>query len=174
MLYGAGPLHLVVVLASLTLAAYTISLLGIAELWDGEVWWQSILVWFVGAVLLHDLFLFPVYALADRLLGRLLRRDGASTRPANVSLLNHIRVPALGVGLLTLLFLPGIIEQGGSSYANATGQTQDPFLVRWLLLSAALLGLSALAYGIRIIRTRKGLKESSPRSGKSADEPDIS
>jgi len=30
------------------------------------VWWQSILVWFLGAVVLHDLVLFPLYALADR------------------------------------------------------------------------------------------------------------
>ena len=53
-------------------------------------------------------------------------------------------------GLALLLFLPGIIEQGKPTYLAATGQTQDPFLGRWLLLTAAVFGASAVAYGIRL------------------------
>ena len=151
-LYGAGPLHLLAVLASLALVAYTVSVLGFGELWDPDVWWQSILVWFLGAVLLHDLVLFPVYALADRLLGGILLGGSAPRRPASVPLVNHIRVPVLAVGLLFLLFLPGIIEQGGSSYVNATGQTQEPFLERWLILSGAIFVVSAVAFGVRRFR----------------------
>ena len=155
-LYGAGPLHLLVVFAPLALVAYTVSVLGFGELWDPDVWWQSIAVWFLGAVLLHDLILFPLYALADRLLGASLRRRPAPDHSIGVPIVNHVRVPVLAVGLLLLLFFPGIIEQGGSSYVNATGQTQEPFLGRWILLSTAIFSVSAAAYGIRSMRTRRG------------------
>ncbi|MDN5894564.1 MAG: hypothetical protein L0H93_11120 [Nocardioides sp.] len=168
--YGAGSLHLLVVLASLALAAYAVSVLGFGELWDPDVWWQSILLWFLGAVLLHDFVLFPVYALADRLLGGALRRGRGSKLPANVSLVNHLRVPALAIGLLLLLFLPGIIEQGASSYNHATGQTQEPFLERWLILSAAICALSAGAYGIRVVRTRNRPLGPAHRAGPRQDE----
>ena len=53
------------------------------------------------------------------------------------------------------MFLPGIIEQGGPTYAAATGQTQDPFLGRWLLLTAALFAASAVAYVMRLAFSRK-------------------
>lgn len=155
-LYGAGPLHLLIVLASFALAAYAVSRLGLGELWNPDVWWKSILVWFLGAVLLHDAVLFPATALADRLLTGLLRRSRGARDPARVSPLNHIRVPALAVGLLFLLFLPGIIEQGAPAYARATGQTQEPFLERWLILSAAICALSAASYAVRMVRARRG------------------
>ncbi len=154
-LYGASGLHLLVMIAALTLGAYTVLELGLDELWDPDVWWQSILVWFLGAVLLHDLVLFPLYALADRMLGGILRRRPAPTRVPHVPIVNHVRVPVLAVGLLFLLFFPGIIEQGASSYENATGQTQEPFLDRWLILSAAIFGLSAVTYAVRrLLRLR--------------------
>ena len=56
--YGAHPLHLLALLASLALLGYIISVLGPVALWNRDVWWQSIVVWFLGAVLLHDLVLF--------------------------------------------------------------------------------------------------------------------
>jgi hypothetical protein len=52
--------------------------------------------------------------------------------------------------LTLLVFLPGIIEQGASTYQAATGQTQQPFLGRWLLLTAAMFAASAFAYTIRL------------------------
>ena len=67
-----------------------------------------------------------------------------------VSPLNYLRVPTLAAVLSLLLFLPGIIQQGQSSYAAATGQDQQPFFGRWLLLVAVLYGLSALAYAVRL------------------------
>lgn len=149
-MYGAGPLHLLGVLASLALAGYVVSVLGVSALWDPDVWWQSILVWFLGAVVVHDLVLFPVYALADRTIGGFLcRRDGRRPHPRVVPL-NYVRVPVLAVGLLFLLFFPGVVEQGASTYLDATGQTQEPFLRRWLLLSAAIFILSATVYAIRL------------------------
>ena len=68
---------------------------------------------------------------------------------------NYIRIPALGAGLTLLIFLPGIIEQGGPTYLAATGQTQQPFLGRWLLLTAAMFAVSAIGYGARLIAVRR-------------------
>lgn len=53
-----------------------------------------------------------------------------------------------------LVFLPGIIRQGAPVYAAATGQTQDPFLGRWLLLTAAMFAVSAAVYGVRLAAAR--------------------
>lgn len=158
-LYGASGLHLLVTLTALALAAYVVVELGFDELWDPDVWWQSILVWFLGAVLFHDLFLFPLYALADRLLGVITRQRRRAGRAVGVPIVNHVRVPVLAVGLLFLLFFPGILQQGASSYANATGQTQEPFLERWLILSAVIFGLSAVTYGLRRTRALQGPRQ---------------
>lgn len=164
--YGAGGRHLAVTLTALVVAAYVVHRLGFDNLWDAEVWWQSILVWFLGAVLLHDLVLFPIVAVADRLLLGSLRRRSTPTRADRIPVVNHVRVPVLAVALLFLLFLPGIIEQGASTYAKATGQTQEPFLERWLVLSAAIFGLSAAVYGIRRARSsRAGSEAEQPQAG---------
>ena len=63
-LYGDHVLHLIVLVAALALGAYTISVLGVDQLFNPRVWWQSIAVWFAVAVIGHDLILFPLYALA--------------------------------------------------------------------------------------------------------------
>ncbi len=117
------------------------------------MWWQSILVWFLGAALLHDLVLFPLYAVGDRLhtagVHALRRRRGHHPDgPPHVSGNNYVRVPVLASSLLLLVFLPGIIEQGASTYRAATGQTQAPFLDRWLLFTAIVFVLSAVAYAV--------------------------
>lgn len=150
--YGANPWHLLVVLGSFALAGYVIALLGPQRLLNTTVWWQSILVWFIGALVLHDLLLFPLYALADRLLSRLRRlpQHGHNSARGRVSAVNHLRIPALAATLLFAMFFPGIVEQGAADYHAATGQSQDPFLTRWLLLTAALFGVSALVYAVRL------------------------
>jgi hypothetical protein len=73
-----------------------------------------------------------------------------------VPVLNYVRIPLLGAGLTLLIFLPGIIEQGAPAYAAATGQTQEPFLGRWLLLTAAMFATSAVVYAIRLTLARRG------------------
>jgi hypothetical protein len=102
-------------------------------------------------VIAHDLLLFPLYALADR---ALFARTGSARHP-NVSARNHIRVPALGAALTLLIFLPGIIQQGAPTYQAATGQTQQPFLGRWLLLAAAMFAVSAICYATRLAVARR-------------------
>lgn len=149
-LYGSHPLHLLTMLAGFALLGYALTVFQPMTLLNPRVWWQSIAVWFAAAIVLHDLVLFPAYALADRLLAapgeQRLRQRGEPLVPA----LNHIRVPALASALTLVVFFPGIIQQGAPTYLAATGQTQGPFLGRWLLLTAAMFGISALLYAVRI------------------------
>jgi hypothetical protein len=165
--YGSNPLHLLGTIAALALAGYVAILLGPHGLWNSKVWWQSIAVWFLAAIIAHDLILFPLYALADRSLtaalaaARVVRAGPAAGAP-RVSPLNYLRVPTLATGLSLLLFFPGIIQQGHSSYVAATGQNQQPFLARWLLLVAALYGLSALAYASRLAVSARGVEQPNP------------
>ena len=152
--YGSHPLHLLTLIAGFALFAYVLATIKPATLWNPNTWWQSIIVWFAAAIIAHDLVLFPFYALVDRILltGSRIRRPRSET---SVPVLNYIRVPALGAGLTLLIFLPGIIEQGAPAYGAATGQTQEPFLGRWLLLTAAMFAASAVLYAIRLVSARR-------------------
>jgi hypothetical protein len=146
--YGAHPLHLLALVACFALAGYVATKLA------GDPLVVRMLVWFCGAVIGHDLVLFPLYALADRSVQGVLRLLPATrlNRAPVVSPLNYLRVPALGTALLFVVFLPGIIQQGAHTYRSATGLTQAPFLGRWLILTAVLFAVSAVVYAIR---TRK-------------------
>lgn len=135
--YGARPAHLVLLLASLALAAYAGSFL----LSDPAL--VTMLIWFVGAAVVHDLVLFPLYSLADRLIGKAPR------------LVNHIRVPLLGAGLTFVMFLPGIIRQGEATHLAGTSLDQQPYLGRWLWLVLGMFVVSALVYGIRLLRATR-------------------
>lgn len=151
--YGARPLHLLTLIAGFALAGYVVVAITPAALWNSTTWWQSIIVWFAAAIILHDLVLFPVYSLCDRVL-LAANRIRADRPDPKVPVVNFVRVPALAAGLTFLVFLPGIIEQGAGTYLRATGQTQEPFLGRWLLLCAAMFGVSALVYVVRLVLTR--------------------
>jgi hypothetical protein len=149
--YGSHPLHLLTMAAGFALAGYIMFTFKPATLWDPQAWWQSIAVWLAAAIVLHDLALFPLYTLADRLLGIATRRRPRRPRgQLRVPARNYLRIPALGSGLALLMFFPGIIQQGSATYLAATGQTQQPFLSRWLLLTAAMFTVSALLYAIRL------------------------
>ncbi len=77
--YGAHPLHLLALVVCFTLAGYAAYRLA------STLHWPFVLAWFAGAVIGHDLVLFPLYALADRSLLRGLRSppdDSGATRPA--------------------------------------------------------------------------------------------
>jgi hypothetical protein len=160
-IYGSHPLHLLTMLSGFALLGYILATVKPATLWNPGSWWQSIAVWFAAAVVGHDLLFFPLYALADRALS--VGRRSARGRP-KVLARNYIRVPALGAGLTLLVFLPGIIEQGGPTYQAATGQTQQPFLGRWLLLTAAMFGMSAICYTIRLVAARRRAPLSEPKN----------
>jgi hypothetical protein len=155
-LYGAHPVHLLTMVSGFALLGYILTTFKVTELWNKTSWWQSIAVWFVAAIVGHDFVLFPLYALVDRILAtRLGRRKVQVTRQTSsggpeIPARNYIRIPAMAAGLTLLIFLPGIIEQGAPTYLAATGQTQQPFLGRWLLLTAVMFGISAAAYAARL------------------------
>ncbi len=149
-LYGSHPLHLLTLIMGFALFGYVIATIQPVTLWNPQVWWQSIIVWFAAAIIAHDLVLFPVYALLDWLLSRTRVKLPPARAYPRVPVLNYIRVPAWGAGLTLLVFLPGIIKQGAATYRAATGQTQDPFLGRWLLLTAAMFAVSAAIYAVRV------------------------
>ncbi|MFI5486102.1 hypothetical protein [Micromonospora echinaurantiaca] len=139
--YGAGARHLLLTAIAFAVTGW------VALRLAGEPTAGAMLLWFVGAAIAHDLVLFPVYALADRAL-----RGAVHPPAAGPSLVNHIRVPALAAGLLFLVYLPGILRQGGPTYRAATGQDQQPFLGRWLLAGGVLFLASAVLYALRRLR----------------------
>lgn len=145
--YGSHPLHLLVLLVCFALAGY--AALRVAA----DPTFVNMITWFAAAVVAHDLVLFPLYALADHSLTAAVQRRHPAPRP-RPPVLNHIRVPTLAAGLLFLLYFPGILQLGSGTFAAATGQTQEPFAGRWLLLTAGFFALSALIYAARLARSR--------------------
>jgi hypothetical protein len=146
-IYGSSTLHLLTMVSGFALLGYLIFTAKPSTLWIPEgSWWKFMALWFAAAIVFHDLVLFPVYALADRLLCVREKRRQHS----RVSLHNYVRVPALGSGLVLLMFFPGIFRQGATLYGEDTGLTQQPFIGRWLLLTAVLFAGSALSYAVRL------------------------
>ncbi|MCL7458304.1 hypothetical protein M8I35_14065 [Micromonospora sp. MSM11] len=147
--YGAALWHLLLLLGCFAVTGW------IALRLAGEPTAGRMLLWFIGAVIAHDLFLFPLYALVDRAL------RAAVGSPERRSALNHVRVPALASGLLLLVYLPSILGLGGNTYTAATGLPPQPLLARWLVASAAIFAVSAVLYALRRRPTRK-VEGSSP------------
>ncbi|MGR6319429.1 hypothetical protein Q2K19_28760 [Micromonospora soli] len=140
--YGAAPWHLLLLLGCFAVTGW------IALRLAGEPTAGRMLLWFVGAAVAHDLVLFPAYASVDRALRGVLGRGGPP------SALNHVRVPALGAGLLLLVYLPGVLGLGDGTYARATGLSPGAMVGRWLAVSAVLFAGSALLYVARRLSRR--------------------
>jgi hypothetical protein len=147
-LYGSSPLHLLALLASFAVAGYAAQKVSLA---DHPV---RIAVWFVAAAVLHDAFLFPLYAVADRSMVLLVRRRPRASVPEGslVPAVNHIRVPVLFSGLLLLVFAPSITQQGSDGSRFASTLDESPALDRWLLLSGIMFAVSAVIYAVRLGR----------------------
>jgi hypothetical protein len=148
-LYGAGPLHLVAVLASFAVIAYAasreLSLTGRPE---------RVVVWFGGSLVGHDLVLLPAYALAGSVLLLLAAPRGRRT-PLRIAALNHVRLPALLSGLLLLVWYPVVAGPAGSTFTRATGLDKGVYLGRWLALTALLFAASALVFLVRLPALRR-------------------
>ena len=101
--YGAGPLHLLALLACFALAGYA----AIRAACHSRP--LGVAVWFLGAVIGHDLLLMPLYSLADR---SVMAVDQASRSPRlpAVPWINYLRVPAALSGLLLLVWFPLIFR----------------------------------------------------------------
>lgn len=137
-----APVRALGVLTCLALGAYAATIIVRDPTLHPSI--PAILIWFAGALLLHDLVLFPLYAAADRALTLL-----PATR---VPLVNHVRLPALGAALTFLVYFPGIVRQGEPVVRGASGLGQEPFLARWLWLVAAMVAVSALIWVVRVTR----------------------
>ncbi len=136
-LYGSGPIHLLALLASLAISGYAASRLAQLDTrWD-------ILLWFIGAIALHDFVLFPLYTGLDRLAGG--RRLGGGV--------NYVRVPVLLSLLLLLLFLPLILTLSPGPYESATGLQPESYLRNWLAVSAVLFLAAGVAYALHARRS---------------------
>jgi hypothetical protein len=131
--YGASPLHLLAHLAALALAGW--ALLQVLDLGNA----QRVLLWLAGAVLVHDLLLWPGYTLVDR-----AARRG---RPASAA--NYVRVPAGIAALLALAFFPVICGRGERNYTRVSGLDWTGYAERWLLVSAALFLLAGAVFLVR-------------------------
>ena len=135
-LYGSTPLHVLAHLVLFALFAYVaLQLLDTRGI-------GNILVWFVAALILHDLVVLPLYAGLDRLGQRIAPRGT----------INYVRVPA-GLSLLfLLLFYPPILGRNDGSFSRVAGVEPTGYLERWLLLTVALFALAALLYVVRLRR----------------------
>lgn len=137
-----SPLQLLLLVCSFVLVAYA----GV-RLLSGD--WLGVVLWFVGAALLHDLVLLPLYSALDRAL-----RAGTAARWTL-----YVRVPAVLSGLTLLVWCPLILGLPADRYRSATGLDPDVFLPRWLLITAVLFGGSAL---LLVLRLRRATKHRSP------------
>ena len=141
--YGANPVHLIVHVIGLAIAAYAVVQL------LGEKRWVNFAAWFLAAAVLHDLVLLPVYTALDHVFrARLLSRSAAHRVP----IVNHVRAPALISGLLLLVYFPLILGPAGPGYFSATGHHPSGYLRNWLLITIALFAGSAAVYAVRVWR----------------------
>jgi hypothetical protein len=144
--YGAGPIHLLAVLASAAIAGYALSrALGVVR--EPE----RLLTWLLGAIVAHDLVLFPLYAAVGALAVAALAPERRRTR-VRVAALNHVRVPALLSGLLLLVWFPLIAAKAPHTFRRATGLDVGIYLDRWLLATAVLFAGSAIVFALRARR----------------------
>lgn len=131
--YGAAPVHLLAHLAALALAGWALlAILGVGN-------WPGILLWMVGAVVVHDAVLWPAYTVLDR-----AARRGRPTRRVN-----YVRVPAGLSALLLLAFFPVVCGKGTSAYSRVSGTAWDGYAARWLAVSAALFAAAGVVYLLR-------------------------
>ncbi|MFG2955354.1 hypothetical protein ACGF5O_16655 [Streptomyces sp. NPDC048291] len=137
-----SPLQILLLACSFALAAYA----GV-RLLAGD--WLGVALWVVGAALLHDLVLLPLYALADRAARRGLTAAGRREWTM------YVRVPAALSALLLLVWFPLISGMVAAHYRSATGRSPDGYLTRWLLITAVLFGGSALLLARRLRRATK-------------------
>jgi hypothetical protein len=141
--YGAGPLHLLSLLACFAFSGYVVDIMYHAR--HG----QRILVWFVAAILGHDVVLFPLYALADRSAHFVDARRHPQRLPV-VPWINYVRVPVVVSALLLAISWPLVLDRSEPAYHAATGLTLAPYDGRYLLVVAVAFGASAVLYALRI------------------------
>ncbi|MCB5170357.1 hypothetical protein LG634_36890 [Streptomyces bambusae] len=161
--YGASPLHLLLSLVSFALACYA----GL-RLLEGDT--LGVAVWFVGAALVHDLVLLPLYVAADLGVQRLLGHGAGEGERAPRVGVNHLRVPAFVSGVLLLVYWPLILGQVGH-YTSSTALPADVFLRRWLLITACLFAASGAVLAVRLWNGDRGARRARADRARQAGPP---
>ena len=144
--YGAEPLHLLAIAASLLIATYAfVRIFQIPST-------LTILVWFGACVVGHDFIALPLHSVLSRIAEE---TTGLAVRPRRRMLLtlNHIRIPAALSLLLLLIYFPLIFAVAAPRYRATTDMGLDRYLTNWLLISGVLFLVSGLLYAIRLRRT---------------------
>ena len=144
-----SPLQLLLLVSSFALTGYA----GV-RLLEGD--WVEVALWFVGAAVLHDLVLLPLYGAADQVLLRGFEAAGQRTW------VPYVRVPAALSLLLLLVWFPLISGRVADRYGSAAGLSADGFPARWLLITAVLFGGSAVLLALRWRRLRRAAKQRPP------------
>jgi hypothetical protein len=127
--YGASPVHLLAHLILLPIVGW--ALLTVLDFRAAS----NVVLWLVGAVILHDLILLPAYSTLDRL-----------AQTATRGSINYVRVPA-GLSLLMLLvFWSTIRGKGDGAFHYVSGLNYEGYFGRWLLVSAALFAVSGAVF----------------------------
>ncbi|WBO69499.1 hypothetical protein [Streptomyces camelliae] len=143
--YGSGPLHLLVLVASFALTGYAMVSLFAVRPWEEAIW-------FVGAAILHDLILLPLYSLAGLSALSVLRHRAADG--PRVPWINYLRVPAFLSGLLLLVWFP-LIFRLAVPYPGDTALSDSVYLGRWLAIIGLFFAASAVAFAMRLRRLRR-------------------
>jgi len=159
-LYGESPLHMLAQLAAFAIAVYAFSQI----LKPASTQTLSLILWFVGGALLHDLVFVPIYLVLD-LVARLGLQDHALRR---VRAINHVRFPLAMSFVMFLTCFPLILARAPGNYFRAGGQSEPDYLGRWLAITAVLFTASALAYAVRL---RLDAKRRAGSDGTSAEAP---
>jgi hypothetical protein len=149
--YGAQPLHLLATIVSFALVAA-----GVAGWFEAGSDPRGILLWALGSGVVFEAILWPLAWLLDRIaLGspRDDRRARPWRAPRNPA---YVRVPALLSGLLLIVFAPLIFGADTPDFEATTGLTPPDYLARWLLATAAMFVISALAYALSLRGKRGG------------------
>jgi hypothetical protein len=151
--YGANPLHLLAMLGCVLLSDYAaVRLLHVKPI--------GVALWLVGAVVGHDLVLFPLYVLADRSVMAVFRHRPPKL-PA-VPWINYLRVPTVLSGILLLMWFP-LIFRIPSHFPRTTDLSLNPYLGHWVAITGVLYLLSAAAFALRLRPGRRGRETADDR-----------
>lgn len=144
--YGRGPVHLLGVIFCYSLAIYAGS-----KLFSNVSLWIALA--FPAGIFLHDFVLFPFYSGIDRTLKRMQRRQKREGKIA-VFWVNYLRVPVIVSFVLLLAYFP-IILRLPEDRELYTSLSPDPYLYRWLIVTAVFAAGSAFAYYLKKRRYRE-------------------
>ncbi len=144
--YGEGPLHLIAVIASFGIATYAFF-----EIAAGSAP-INFAIWFIGAIVAHDMLAFPIYSAFGLIAGAGLQRPDLTP---GIFAINFVRIPALLSGFVFIVWFPVILGFSEPEVIESTGLDTSPFLGRWLLLTGVMFLISGVVYAIRLRQARK-------------------